>query len=115
MTRRRPILSRGSGGVSGPAIKPLALQAVWQLAGELSIPVIGIGGITSVSDALEFLLAGAVAVQLGTVRLLGTFLSDPLDVPGEAVAYVAEQLRIADPSCFARYSERLPTWLMLRR
>jgi len=68
LRRRRPILSRGSGGVSGPAIKPLALQAVWQLAGELSIPVIGIGGITSASDALEFLLAGAVAVQLGTVN-----------------------------------------------
>src|SRR5438132_6253173 len=68
LRRRRPLLSRGSGGLSGPAIKPLALQAVWQLAGELSIPVIGIGGITSASDALEFLLAGAVAVQLGTVN-----------------------------------------------
>jgi dihydroorotate dehydrogenase (NAD+) catalytic subunit len=66
--RRRPILSRGSGGVSGPAIKPMALQAVWQLAAELSIPVIGIGGIVTASDALEFLLAGAVAVQLGTVN-----------------------------------------------
>jgi len=68
--RRRPMLSRGSGGVSGPAIKPMALQAVWQLAAELSIPVIGIGGITTPSDALEFLLAGAVAVQLGTVNYL---------------------------------------------
>jgi dihydroorotate dehydrogenase (NAD+) catalytic subunit len=66
--RRRPILSRASGGVSGPAIKPLALQAVWQLAAALSVPVIGIGGITTPSDALEFLLAGAAAVQLGTVN-----------------------------------------------
>ena len=66
--RRRPILSRTSGGLSGPAIKPLALQAVWQLAAALSIPVIGIGGITTASDALEFLLAGAAAVQLGTVN-----------------------------------------------
>ena len=66
--RRRTMLSRGSGGVSGPAIKPLALQAVWQLAAELAIPVIGIGGIMTASDALEFLLAGAVAVQLGTVN-----------------------------------------------
>jgi dihydroorotate dehydrogenase (NAD+) catalytic subunit len=66
--RRRPILSRGSGGVSGPAIKPLALQAVWHLAAELSIPVIGIGGIMTPADALEFLLAGAVAIQLGTAN-----------------------------------------------
>ncbi|HET9847756.1 MAG TPA: dihydroorotate dehydrogenase [Candidatus Dormibacteraeota bacterium] len=66
--RRRPMLSRISGGLSGPAIKPLALQAVWQLAAELTIPVIGIGGIRTASDALEFLLAGAAAVQLGTVN-----------------------------------------------
>jgi dihydroorotate dehydrogenase (NAD+) catalytic subunit len=66
--RGRPILSRGSGGLSGPAIKPLALHAVWQVAGEVRIPVIGIGGITSSADALEFLLAGAAAVQLGTVN-----------------------------------------------
>jgi dihydroorotate dehydrogenase (NAD+) catalytic subunit len=65
---RRPRLSRGSGGVSGPAIKPLALQAVWSLAAALDIPVIGIGGVTSAEDALEFLLAGAVAVQLGTIN-----------------------------------------------
>jgi dihydroorotate dehydrogenase (NAD+) catalytic subunit len=68
--RRRPVLSRASGGVSGPAIKPLALHAVWQLAADLRIPVIGIGGITTAADALEFLLAGAVAVQLGTVNYL---------------------------------------------
>src|SRR5919201_3790227 len=65
---RRPRLSRGSGGLSGPAIKPLALQAVWQLAEEVRIPVIGVGGITTATDALEFLLAGARAVQLGTVN-----------------------------------------------
>ena len=68
--RRRPILSRGSGGLSGPAIKPLALYAVWQLAEQLSIPVIAIGGIMTADDALEFLLAGAAAVQLGTVNYL---------------------------------------------
>lgn len=66
--RKRPILSRTSGGLSGPAIKPLALQAVWQLVTSLAIPVIGIGGITTAWDALEFLLAGAAAVQLGTVN-----------------------------------------------
>jgi len=66
--QRRPVLSRGNGGLSGPAIKPLALHAVWQVANEVRIPVIGIGGITATADALEFLLAGAAAVQLGTVN-----------------------------------------------
>ena len=66
--RRRPVLSRSSGGLSGPAIKPLALHAVWQVAREVRIPVIGIVGITTAGDALEFMLAGAAAVQLGTVN-----------------------------------------------
>src|SRR6202171_1555402 len=66
--RRRPIISRGSGGLSGPAIKPLALHAVWQVAAEVHIPVIGVGGIMTPGDALEFLLAGATAGQLGTVN-----------------------------------------------
>lgn len=66
--RSRPVLSRVSGGLSGPAIKPLALYAVWQVASAVTIPVIGIGGIATPADALEFLLAGAAAVQLGTVN-----------------------------------------------
>jgi dihydroorotate dehydrogenase (NAD+) catalytic subunit len=66
--RRRPVLSRVSGGLSGPAIKPLALHAVWQVAAAVRIPVIGIGGIMTAGDALEFLLAGAAAVQLGTAN-----------------------------------------------
>jgi len=66
--QRRPGLSRGTGGLSGPAIKPLALNAVWQVAAEVRIPVIGVGGIMTPDDALEFLLAGAAAVQLGTVN-----------------------------------------------
>lgn len=65
---RRPVLSRGTGGLSGPAIKPLALHAVWLLAERLEVPVIGIGGIATANDALEFFLAGAGAVQLGTVN-----------------------------------------------
>lgn len=64
----RPVLATGSGGLSGPAIKPLALHAVWEVAAAVRIPVVGIGGITTAEDALEFLLAGAVAVQLGTVN-----------------------------------------------
>lgn len=63
---RRPRLSNITGGLSGPAIKPLALRAVWKCAGAVAIPIIGVGGITSANDALEFLIAGARAVQVGT-------------------------------------------------
>jgi dihydroorotate dehydrogenase (NAD+) catalytic subunit len=59
-------LANCTGGLSGPALRPIAVRIVWELAGALSIPVIGIGGIATASDALEFLLAGATAVQVGT-------------------------------------------------
>ncbi len=63
---RRPVLSTVRGGLSGPAIRPLALRIVWDVAREVDLPVIGIGGIETVDDVLEFLLAGASAVQVGT-------------------------------------------------
>src|SRR6516164_8996175 len=66
--RRRPILGNITGGLSGPAIKPLALRLVWQVARQVQIPVIGIGGIASVGDVMEFLIAGASAVQIGTAN-----------------------------------------------
>jgi len=66
--RRRPILGNVTGGLSGPAIKPLALRLVWQVARAVTTPIIGIGGIATVDDVMEFLLAGASAVQLGTVN-----------------------------------------------
>jgi dihydroorotate dehydrogenase (NAD+) catalytic subunit len=66
--RRRPILGNVTGGLSGPAIKPMALRLVWQVARRVAIPIVGIGGIASVGDVMEFLLAGASAVQLGTVN-----------------------------------------------
>ncbi len=65
---RRPVLENQVGGLSGPAIRPLAVRAVWEVAGAVSIPVVGIGGIMTAEDALEFLLAGASAVQVGTVN-----------------------------------------------
>ena len=65
---RRPKLANIIGGLSGPAIKPIALRMVWQVASALSIPVIGIGGISTAEDAIEFLLAGATAVQVGTAN-----------------------------------------------
>ncbi len=66
--RRRPVLGNATGGLSGPAIKPLALRAVWQVARKVNVPVVGVGGIATVDDAMEFLVAGASAVQLGTVN-----------------------------------------------
>jgi dihydroorotate dehydrogenase (NAD+) catalytic subunit len=66
--RRKPILGNVTGGLSGPAIKPLALRAVWRVAQLKAVPVIGIGGIATLDDAMEFLVAGATAVQVGTAN-----------------------------------------------
>ena len=71
--RRRPMISNVTAGLSGPAIRPLAVRLVHQVAESVEIPVIGIGGIATTRDALEFLIAGARAVQLGTANF-----SDPL-------------------------------------
>jgi len=67
---RRPKLHNVTGGLSGPAIKPVALRMVWQVAGAVNIPVIGCGGIMTAADALEFLIAGACAVQVGTANFV---------------------------------------------
>jgi dihydroorotate dehydrogenase (NAD+) catalytic subunit len=70
LQKRRPVLANITGGLSGPAIKPVALRMVWQVAQAVKIPIIGIGGIMSASDALEFMLVGATAVQIGTANFL---------------------------------------------
>lgn len=67
---RRPRLANITGGLSGPAIRPVALRMVWQVAGAVTIPVVGIGGITTAEDALEFLIVGATAVQVGTANFV---------------------------------------------
>lgn len=66
----KPVLANITGGLSGPAIKPVALRMVWQVAGAVNIPVIGIGGIMTAKDALEFIVVGAVAVQVGTANFV---------------------------------------------
>jgi dihydroorotate dehydrogenase (NAD+) catalytic subunit len=68
--RRRPVLANVSGGLSGPAIRPLAVWMTWQVRRAVSIPIVGMGGITTARDALEFLIAGATAVQTGTVNFV---------------------------------------------
>ena len=70
LERRKPVLANITGGLSGPAIKPVALRMVWQVAKAVKVPVIGIGGIMSAIDALEFILAGATAVQVGTASFV---------------------------------------------
>ena len=67
---RRPRLAFGTGGLSGPAIRPVAVRMTWQVARAVKIPILGIGGITSAQDALEFLIAGASAVQVGTANFV---------------------------------------------
>ena len=67
---RRPVLKNGRGGLSGPAIRPIALRMVWQAAQAVGIPICGIGGIATAEDAVKFLLCGASAVQVGTINYL---------------------------------------------
>ena len=68
--KRRPVLSTVTGGMSGAAVKPIALRMVWQVAKAVKIPVVGLGGIMNWKDAVEFLLAGATAIQIGTANFI---------------------------------------------
>jgi len=78
ITRRRPLLGNITGGLSGPAIKPVALYMVYEVAGAVGVPVIGCGGIATASDAIEFIMAGASAIQVGTASF--TNPRSPFDV-----------------------------------
>jgi len=89
VAKRRPILGTGSGGLSGPAIRPIAVQMTYQVAQAVAIPVIGAGGVTSANDALEFLMAGASAVQVGTATFADP--TAPLSVIEGLAAYVRAQ------------------------
>lgn len=73
--KRKPILSTITGGLSGPAVKPIALRMVWQVARAVKIPVIGLGGIMNAADAIEFMLAGASAIQIGTANFIDPTVS----------------------------------------
>jgi dihydroorotate dehydrogenase (NAD+) catalytic subunit len=84
--KRRPILGTGSGGLSGPAIRPIAVHITYQVAQAVSIPIIGAGGVTSANDALEFLMAGASSVQVGTATFADPVA--PIRVVEGLAAYV---------------------------
>jgi len=94
---RRPLLANIIGGLSGPAIKPVALRCVWQVCRAVSIPVIGVGGVASARDVLEFLLVGASAVQVGTANF-----SDPCTIFRivEELPALCDQLDIKDLASF---------------
>ena len=68
--RRSSRLSIGTGGLSGPCVKPVALRMVWQVAKAVNIPVVGLGGIMNATDAIEFLMAGATAIEVGTANFI---------------------------------------------
>jgi len=74
INKRKPVFDNVSAGLSGPCIRPIALRMVWELCQVVKVPVVGMGGIASTADALEFLLAGAAAIQVGTA----TFVHPPL-------------------------------------
>ena len=73
--KRRRMLSIGTGGLSGPCVKPVALRMVYQVAKAVNIPVIGLGGISSATDAIEFIMAGASAIEIGTANFLDPAIS----------------------------------------
>ncbi len=87
--RRKPVLARAVGGFSGPAVKPVALRMVWQCAKAVNIPILGMGGISNGTDAVEFMLAGATAVAVGTANFVNPEAT--IDVVDGIAAYCEEQ------------------------
>lgn len=87
--RRRPVLARVVGGFSGPAVKPVALRMVWQCSKAVSVPILGMGGVTTGIDAVEFMLAGATAVAVGTANFMNPQAT--IDVIDGIIDYCEEQ------------------------
>ena len=87
--RRRPVLARVVGGFSGPAVKPVALRMVWQCSKAVSVPILGMGGVTTGTDAVEFMLAGATAVAVGTANFMNPQAT--VDVFDGFIDYCEEQ------------------------
>lgn len=78
--KRKPILSTVTGGLSGPAVKPIALRMVWQVSKAVKIPIIGLGGIMNAQDAIEFFLTGATGIQVGTANFIDPAISSKIVV-----------------------------------
>ena len=101
--RRKPMLGNGMGGLSGPAIKPIALRCVHQVARAVDIPIIGIGGIATIDDVMQFLVTGASAVQIGTANYYDPHVSTRL------IDQLPEALEEIDASCVADCVRTLAT------
>jgi dihydroorotate dehydrogenase (NAD+) catalytic subunit len=109
--RRRPVLGNGTGGLSGPAVKPVAVRMVYQVAAAVDLPIIGLGGIGTLEDALEFFLAGATAVQVGTATFADPTAMNalieglPAWLAREGFGSVREIIGLANPGYLARHGE----------
>ncbi|VAX38579.1 Dihydroorotate dehydrogenase (NAD(+)), catalytic subunit [hydrothermal vent metagenome] len=97
--KRMPILGAGLGGLSGPAIKPLALRCVWQVAQKVDVPIIGIGGISNIDDVMEFLVAGATAIQIGTANFYNPSLACQLV---DELQKIVEEENVENVSAFTK-------------
>lgn len=108
--KRKPVIANITGGLSGPAVKPVAVRMVYQVAGAVSVPVVGLGGIASLNDALEFFMAGASAIQVGTAifvqpNLLMDLIDQlPLWLASQGCSSLEEIVGVANP----RFKSRQP-------
>jgi len=108
--KRKPVIANTTGGLSGPAVKPVAVRMVYQVAGAVSVPVVGLGGIASLNDALEFFMAGASAIQVGTAifvqpNLLMDLIDQlPLWLAAQGCSSLEEIVGVANP----RFKSRQP-------
>ena len=109
--RRKPTIANVTGGLSGPAVKPVSVRMVWQVAQGVTIPVIGLGGITSLNDALEFFMAGASAIQIGTAMFVQpTIAIDLIDqlpvwLESQGFSSISDIVGIANPRFRAKLVE----------
>jgi dihydroorotate dehydrogenase (NAD+) catalytic subunit len=111
--RRQPVIANVTGGLSGPAIRPIALRMVWQVAGAVSIPVVGIGGIVRIEDAIEFFMAGANAIQVGTAAfaqpkvLIELVDGIPAWLAAHGHTHLSDIVGVANPRYIARRQQRV--------
>ena len=95
LARRKPLLANGTGGFSGPAIKPVAVRMIWQVYNAVNIPIVGMGGVSTAEDVIEMMMAGATAVEVGAANLVDPYASKKIidALPGVMEKYGIENLK----------------------